>query len=67
MLSVPSMISAADIRVARARLGIKQDEFATKFGVDQATISRWEKNGPPESGPLKVLVEKILAELEENL
>jgi DNA-binding transcriptional regulator YiaG len=57
------MITAADIRVARARLGEDQTAFASRFNVDQATISRWEREGLPDKGPSMRLAEYVLAEL----
>jgi len=57
------MITAADIRVARARLGEDQAEFAKRFNVDRGTISRWERDGLPEKGPSMRLAEYVLAEL----
>lgn len=43
----------------RKKLGISQQEFAQRLGVNQAQISRWE-NGLGVSGPTKVLLEKVV-------
>jgi len=56
-------ITAANIRAARARVNENQEEFGRRFGVDQATISRWEAEGLPEKGPAHVAAEYILAEI----
>ena len=49
-----------DLKRLRARLGESQAAFAKRFGVDQATIHRWEKNGGPKRGPAKVGLDKLL-------
>ena len=42
------MIKGRDVRIAREALGETQIEFAARFRVTQATVSRWEKFGLPE-------------------
>ena len=59
------MITAAHIRTAREKLDESQLEFGRRFGVDQSTISRWEQ-GPPTKGPIRILIEYVLAELAVN-
>jgi transcriptional regulator with XRE-family HTH domain len=51
------------IRAARKRLGETQEQFAKRFGVDRATISRWEASGIPHKGPGRALMVRVLAEL----
>lgn len=58
------MISGETLRAVRASLGESQTAFADRFGVDQGTVSRWETDGPPESGPAAKLIERVLSELE---
>lgn len=60
------MVTAADIRVARARIGEFQFEFARRFGVHQATISKWESDGPPSDGPIALLIERVLKEISPS-
>jgi DNA-binding transcriptional regulator YiaG len=60
------MITAPEIRVARAWLNEDQITFARRFGVHQSTISRWEKIGPPQDGPFAVLIKHVLAEIETD-
>ena len=55
----------ADIKKIRKGLGESQVVFAQRFGVDQATIHRWEKNGPPKSGPAKIMLDEMLREAAE--
>ncbi len=50
------MITAADIRRARAKLDETQTEFAHRLGVDQSTIHRWE-----QEAPAKPLLQKFLS------
>ncbi|MCR9139982.1 MAG: helix-turn-helix domain-containing protein [Alphaproteobacteria bacterium] len=46
-LSLSSAHTPTDIRSYRRRMGLKQDALATMLGVDQATISRWERGRSP--------------------
>lgn len=48
-----------DIKSIRETLGLTQALFAVEVGVDQSTISNWEKGQVPR-GPAK----KVLAALE---
>ena len=54
------------IRKERERIGESQDEFAKRFGVDQATISRWENNAVPPRGSSLKLISLVLAALKET-
>ena len=60
------MISGAQIRRARERLGETQARFATRFGVNQATIHRWEARGVPTRGTAEKAVERVLSEIDEE-
>ena len=55
-----------EIKTAWKLLGESQAAFAERFGVDQATIHRWEKNGLPERGAAPVAVENLLNELRKQ-
>ena len=46
----------------RTDLGWSQAKLAEKFGVDQATVSRWEANGGPKSGAAKKLLDRLWVE-----
>jgi putative transcriptional regulator len=35
--------SEVDIKAIRERLGLSQDEFATRFGLDPASLRNWEQ------------------------
>ena len=59
------MVTREQIRAARKTLGENQDQFARRFGVDQATVHRWEKLGLPKRGTAKVAVEKLLTDLQQ--
>lgn len=59
-----SMISAAQIRAARALLGISAAELATVSGVDHRTIQRFESADgvpPSRSGTLERIKETLEA------
>jgi DNA-binding transcriptional regulator YiaG len=60
-------ITGEVFRAARARLGESQTTFAGRFGVDQATISRWETEGPPERGVAAKLIERVMSEIEARV
>lgn len=57
------MVTAADIRAARARLDETQEQFSLRFGVDRSTIAKWEDFGPPWQGTARLLIERVLADL----
>lgn len=48
------------IRNFRKERGLNQTEFGLLAGVDQATVSRWEKGIEPR-GPARKLLESILS------
>lgn len=39
---------AARIRALRKSLGLSQASFASRVGVDQSNVSRWERGAPPD-------------------
>jgi transcriptional regulator with XRE-family HTH domain len=39
-------VTAADLRYARRALGLSQRALATRLGVTQATVARWETGHP---------------------
>ena len=38
----------------------------SRLNVHQATLSRWEKEGLPDKGPARLLLRRILEELEKE-
>ncbi len=56
-------ITGDTLKSVRDRLGESQTRFAERFGVDQATVSRWETAGPPDRGIAAKLIERVLDEL----
>ncbi len=44
------------------RLGLTQAQFAAKAGVTTMTVWRWKKNGVPENGPARALIERMADE-----
>ena len=45
-----------DVKAVRRRLGLTQAEFAHGVGVEQATVSRWEKGVEPTPEKLRLLL-----------
>lgn len=60
------MPTSEDIKKARKALRESQAAFGSRFGVDQATIHRWEKNGLPDQGTARVAVETFLESLQRE-
>jgi DNA-binding transcriptional regulator YiaG len=52
-------LRAVDVRVLRARLGISQEEFAGRYGLDVATIRNWEQGRTKPEGPAAALLQLI--------
>ena len=48
-----------DIRKARARLGLSQDQFADAFGVSASTLRKWEQGQRAPTGAAKTLLKII--------
>jgi DNA-binding transcriptional regulator YiaG len=61
------MPTGEQIKAARKDLNESQAAFGSRFGVDQATIHRWESKGLPKRGTARVAVEKLLDELEREV
>lgn len=59
------MVTPQEIRDARAKVSESQEVFATRFGVDQSTVHRWETIGVPERGTTLMAVERVLADIEQ--
>ena len=64
------VITGSDIIRVRQALGESQTVFARRLGVDQGTISKWERTGPPKYGTapmaLRMALEAHLADRGEN-
>ena len=59
----PPPVNGRDILRHRLRLGETQAQFARRFGVNQTTISRWERGELAITGIAEVVVDYVLAEL----
>lgn len=57
------MLTGMQIKAVRTQLGETQAVFAARFGVDQATVHRWETDGLPTRGTARVAVETVLERL----
>jgi putative transcriptional regulator len=45
-----------DVRKLRARMGLSQTQFATKFGFSLDSIQNWEQGHRQPEGPARVLL-----------
>ena len=66
MAQDPKQISMGPkaIRMVRDALNESQGQFALRLGVSQATVSRWENGSLIIQGAEKILLGKILEEME---
>ena len=48
-----------DVKALRARVGMTQEEFASRFGVSTATLRHWERGDRAPHGPALVLLNVI--------
>jgi transcriptional regulator with XRE-family HTH domain len=48
---------AARVRALRKSLGLSQASFASRVGVDQSNVSRWERGAPPDDAHIVRLAE----------
>ena len=54
-------MTPADIKSARAALGLSARGFARLLGVEIRTVFRWESGGASIPGPVAVLVTAIMS------
>lgn len=59
------MQADTNVKLLRESLGESQAAFGERFGVDQSTVHRWEKEGLPGRGVARRAVEKLAEELSE--
>lgn len=59
----PAMSDPISIRQLRKARGWTQDEMAAYFGVDKATVWRWENRGVPIRGPARQAIERAIESL----
>lgn len=52
-----------DVKSIREALQETQAEFAARFGVDQGTVSNWEKRKTNPSGPARKIMSSLAPEL----
>lgn len=52
------------IKTARERLGETQAQFAKRFRVNQATVSRWEVYGPTDRGLTEMAIRLVLGKIK---
>lgn len=50
---------AVDVKILRARLGISQEDFAGRYGLDVATVRNWEQGRTIPEGPAAALLQLI--------
>ncbi len=48
-----------DVKALRARLGISQEDFAGRYGLDVATVRNWEQGRTTPDGPAARLLQLI--------
>jgi DNA-binding transcriptional regulator YiaG len=52
-------VREVDVGALRARLGISQEEFAGRYGLDVATLRNWEQGRTRPEGPAAALLQLI--------
>jgi putative transcriptional regulator len=57
-------VPVVNVREARTKLGLTQEEFASTFGVSTATVKNWEQGRRTPNGAAKVLLNVIQIEPE---
>lgn len=57
--SVPEYATAEEIRDARKKLGLSQDEFARMIGCSKPTVVRWESAKNNITGPIVYVVNSL--------
>lgn len=48
-----------DVKALRARLGVSQEDFAGRYGLDVATVRNWEQGRTRPDGPAMALLQLI--------
>lgn len=48
-----------DVKAVRAKVGMTQEQFATRFGFSAATLRHWERGDRSPRGPALVLLNVI--------
>jgi len=56
------MEQAIDIKAIRSELGLTQTALAEVLGVDQGTVSNWERAAHVPRGPARKLLERLRSE-----
>ncbi len=56
-------ITGKALKKIRNDLRESQTTFAERFGVDQATVSRWETESPPDRGMAAKMIARVLQDL----
>jgi DNA-binding transcriptional regulator YiaG len=52
-------IRPVDVKALRTRLGISQEAFAGRYGLDVATVRNWEQGRTKPEGPAAALLQLI--------
>ncbi len=52
-------LHAVNVKALRARLGISQEAFAGRYGLDVATVRNWEQGRTKPEGPAVALLQLI--------
>jgi DNA-binding transcriptional regulator YiaG len=54
-----------DVRALRTRLGMSQESFAGRYGLDVATVRNWEQGRTKPEGPAATLLQLIDSDPEK--
>lgn len=57
-------VPTVDVRAARMKLGLSQDNFAKTFKISPSTVRKWEQGSRLPQGPARVLLSVIDKEPE---
>lgn len=63
---IPKYITSSDIKDARKKLGLTQQEFAAMIGCSKPTVARWETEKEKILGPIVSVVYLINNELNRE-
>lgn len=58
-----NMMTKEELREARRRLGLTQNELAEMIGVKLNTVGKWECGAAQCAGPAAILIRKMVKEL----